>query len=273
MARLPDREWFKEPHGADCPEKLFSNARHPRPCRVTFIDTDFNGYLECRMRLVLDSQQPRIILSACMYDSENKNITTYLLRIHSTVANDMTAIQNGGHLVFSAQDNNFHMGIENPGNAAAEEIRQLRSPGKHPGWFQGMGRVSFIRIQPRKPAAQIGAPWMLEGNKLNTWTQLQRYTTTATQIYVWSKWETSSGYAVVENVHSWMRVLQFMVNSNRAKDSGEPRAFWAYRSEAKPGDNYSRRPELPWLRFTTSMSKNAGSLKLHAPNGRDNVVP
>ena len=84
------------------------------------------------------------------------------------------------------------MGIEKPGNAAAEEIRQLRSPGKRPRWFQGMGRVSFFRIQPRKPAVQIGAPWILEGNKLNMWTQLHRYATTAIHIYVWSTWEPSS---------------------------------------------------------------------------------
>ncbi|KAN0072941.1 hypothetical protein V8E54_009055 [Elaphomyces granulatus] len=128
------------------------------------------------MRLVLDSQQPRIIL---------------------TVAND---IQNGGHLVFTAQDNNFHMGIETPGNAAAEESRQLRSPSKHPGWFQGMGRVSFIRIQPRKPAVQIGAA-LDAGRKqaeyVDPVAKIRHKFTTATQIYVWSKWETSSGYAVV----------------------------------------------------------------------------
>jgi hypothetical protein len=173
------------------------------------------------MRLVLDSQQPRIIL---------------------TVAND---IQNGGHLVFTAQDNNFHMGIETPGNAAAEESRQLRSPSKHPGWFQGMGRVSFIRIQPRKPAVQIGAA-LDAGRKqaeyVDPVAKIRHKFTTATQIYVWSKWETSSGYAVVENVHSWMRVLQFMVNSNPAKDSGEPHndslhfegRFVSLRGQSKP---------------------------------------
>lgn len=106
MARLPNQDWFKEPQGADCPDKLFVSAKQSRPCRATFIGTDFNGYLECRMRLILDSQQPRVILS---------------------IANDMGAIKHGGHLVYTAQDNDFHMGIEKPGNAAAEEIRQLKS--------------------------------------------------------------------------------------------------------------------------------------------------
>jgi hypothetical protein len=228
MARLPNQDWFREPQGADCPEKLFVSAKQSRPCRATFIGTDFNGYLECRMRLILDSQQPRVILS---------------------IANDMGAINHGGHLVYTAQDNDFHMGIEKPGNAAAEEIRQLKSRGKHPEWFEGKGLVSFVRIQPRKPAVQVGAPWMLEGEKLNTWTRLHKHATAATQIYLWSTWETSPGYAVVEKIHSWMRVLQHLVHSNTAKDSGEPQALWAYRSEARNSNNrYSRRPELPWLR-------------------------
>jgi hypothetical protein len=43
------------------------------------------------MKLILDSQQPRVVIS---------------------VANDMTALKNGGHLIFPAQDNYFAMGFE-----------------------------------------------------------------------------------------------------------------------------------------------------------------
>jgi hypothetical protein len=178
----------------------------------------FNGYLNCQVRFILDSQQPRVVLS---------------------VANDMTALTNGGHLIFPAQDNHFEMGIES--YEVADEIHRLRR--EHPQWFEGIGIVSCIRILPRKPAVQVGAPWMLEGDKLDTWTQLRKYATT--EIYAWSAWEPR--FQTVEKFHGWMRVLQHMVNPN---GSGEPRAFWAYhRSEAQnPGDGFSRRPELPWLR-------------------------
>jgi hypothetical protein len=46
------------------------------------------------MRLILDSQQPRVILSKPAY------------------ASYMAAIKNGGHLIFPTQDHDFSMGIE-----------------------------------------------------------------------------------------------------------------------------------------------------------------
>jgi hypothetical protein len=167
---------------------------------------------------MLDSQQPRFIIS---------------------VANDMKALENGGHLIFPAQDNTFAMGIESYEPATGEIARLKR---ENPQWFKGMRIVSCIRIHPRKPAVQVGAPWKLEGGKLDTWTQLRRYATAATVIYAWSAWEPK--FKVVERLHGWMRVLQYMVQSNGN------RAFWAY-DRSKPqnsGDESSRRPELTWLR-------------------------
>ncbi|KAN0073982.1 hypothetical protein V8E54_007919 [Elaphomyces granulatus] len=64
---------------------------------ITFTGAKFDGYL---VKLILDSQQPRFVIS---------------------VANDMKALENGGHLIFPAQDNTFEMGIESHEPAGAAE--------------------------------------------------------------------------------------------------------------------------------------------------------
>ena len=112
---FPGKEWFDEPWGFDCPGVFVKQALKPTPCRVSFVGTDFDGYLECKARIVLDSQQPRVVLS---------------------VADNLQALANGGHLVFAAQDYNFRMGIEKNGNAGLEEIRTLKSPQGQPQWFR-----------------------------------------------------------------------------------------------------------------------------------------
>ncbi|KAN0081105.1 hypothetical protein V8E54_004309 [Elaphomyces granulatus] len=126
MAHLPDQEWFNS-HTEPTVLTSFLRPLNTQGLAVSHssIGTNFNGYPDCRMRLILDSQQPRVILSKPAIWRLSKTANTSFSPPKITI---------------------FRW--------------ELRSE-----WFQGMGLVSFVRTQLRKLAVQVGAPWTLEGNK------------------------------------------------------------------------------------------------------------
>lgn len=230
QAQFPGPEWFDSPQGTDCVSDLYRAANNSSPGRVTFLDSKYAGYIRCRVKIRLDSQNPRIVIS---------------------IAEDMNAISHGGHLVFTVQDNDFRMGIEKPGDLGEEEIGYFKE--HYPAWFEGMQRVYYTAIFPSKPgsrisAVQVGAPWKLQGDELEAWTQPRQCAAEANGIYIWNDWQDK--YTVVERAQSWMRVLSHMIVTNVPPQINERRAFWAYHQtepEYLGRLGYGRRPELPWL--------------------------
>lgn len=217
-------DWFNAERGKDSPQKFYSSAIHTKNANLTVLGEKCQDKIGCRVKIILDSQQPRLVIS---------------------IGKDPQVLASGGHLIFAVQDSHFQFGIEDKSDSTYDEIQRLRH--EHPQWFDGSELKRFVRIRSRKSPVQVGAPWLLKDENARNWDKLVTNVAAANIIYLWFKWV--PGYDTV-NINSWMNVLQSKVQANM--QNGEPKGHWWYHQQELPDEDNGRRPDVPWLWKTES---------------------
>ncbi|KAJ9220017.1 hypothetical protein DTO207G8_5296 [Paecilomyces variotii] len=212
---LPGAEWFDTPRGFDYPAGLAGQASQRRPVRVTF-DADWqdDSYVECRGRILLDSQNPRIILDI----------------------GDQGPDKPSAQMIFSLENSRANMGIEVLGNPAYKEIQNVRE--KRPRLCNGWNQTEFWVVEMLSPPFRTGKSWELEEKFRQPWDELyERAMKDRVRIVICKEYNPE--HKLRREIHSWYAVLQ---------SKGE--TFWAYKN-AEPSrladNSEGRYPELTWL--------------------------
>ncbi|KAJ9193203.1 hypothetical protein DTO164E3_8027 [Paecilomyces variotii] len=212
---LPGAEWFDTPQGFDYPAGLAGQASQRRPVRVTF-DADWqdDSYVECRGRILLDSQNPRIILDI----------------------GDQGPDKPSAQMIFSLENSRANMGIEVLGNPAYKEIQNVRE--KRPRLCNGWNQTEFWVVEMLSPPLRTGKSWELEEKFRQPWDKLYEEAM-KDKVRIMICKEYNPGHKLRREIHSWYAVLQ---------SKGE--TFWAYKN-AEPSrladNSEGRYPELTWL--------------------------
>ncbi|KAJ9247806.1 hypothetical protein DTO207G8_7809 [Paecilomyces variotii] len=221
--KLPGPEWFTTPQGSDAPKGLAREASIRRPCRVNFYECESDDYVECRVRLLLDSQNPRLVISVGPQGDGSP----------------------GAQLVFTVESNTFTLGVEKPGDTLYQTIKDARK--RMPRLFEGFPTTSLYLVKLHGAPIQTGQSWRLEGEARSNWEKLSQWANQHRNMLVWKKWLPS--HKNFEQINSWFSVLQSKV----AAVPGGRAAFWAYTATKPaqlPDGSEGRRPELTWLRMT-----------------------
>lgn len=222
-------DWLKAPHGADAPSR-YKPAHSPRHCRVGFIGNE--RHFRCKLRVVLDSQQPYVQLS-----SKFKHPTAK--------TEDEATFYEGWHLFFALHEYKLDNAFEDAQTEGGRRIAQFRA--KQPAWFGELNKkiqlICLKRLRPeKKPVVQGGQPWELED--YDTFKELHEVASASSDIYIWVEWK---GHKLVKDIYGWVQVLQDLVQKNKS-DAGEPQPFWAYRPTVSDRD--SDDPDNPLSRCT-----------------------
>lgn len=169
---------------------LAREALKRRVCRVTFKGTEYQGHVECKVRLVLDPQNLRMILSVGKQDEESPC----------------------GKLVFTAERNTFFMAMEKEGESDFDRIQEYVT--KNPRLFKGFGAVTLYIIEVNSSPIETGEGWRLEGEDRDRWKTLCQEARRCSHMLVWKNW--APWDKDIEQVITCFSVFQSGITGNPA---------------------------------------------------------
>ncbi|KAF7166231.1 hypothetical protein CNMCM6106_002127 [Aspergillus hiratsukae] len=205
-----NENWFNQPQGSDYPPKLYKDSGKWRICRIASAG---NGWLDAQVQVILESQQPRLVLRTTMKES-------------------------GWHLVIPLQNCSLNAGIEGerPYDKREEQIRQFRQQ-----WvpeFQDWHRMYYLNILCHTDPIVVRRERAMLLNEDPDWTNLVRFPWVARQaesVFILQKFDPK--FKTVPDAIQWLRVLGGLATEG---------AFWWYRQNS-PEDEEDRSPPMPWL--------------------------
>ncbi|KAJ9284377.1 hypothetical protein DTO021C3_8022 [Paecilomyces variotii] len=175
--RSVDLEPFSATRIPAPPKGCYKEAAVRRPCRVTFEDSESGDYINCKVRLTLDPQNPNIIISVGLQSEDSPC----------------------ARLTFTVDNSTIKMGVEEPNDALFEAIQETRE--RIPRLFEGFVTASVYLVELRGPPIQTGAYWRLEGEERKSWDALCRRASQCRQMVICRSWVPTHKY--VRSIHSW----------------------------------------------------------------------
>ncbi|KAJ9302329.1 hypothetical protein DTO271G3_1195 [Paecilomyces variotii] len=160
----PPKEWSKQ-------------AAARRHCRVTFEDSESGNYIDCKVRLTLDPQDPNIILSVGLQTDASPR----------------------ARLTFTVANSTIKMGVEAIDDALREAIQETRE--RIPRLFEGIDTASVYLVELRGPPIQTGEYWRLESEERERWDELCRRASQCRRMVVCRSWMPTQKYTL--DIHSW----------------------------------------------------------------------
>ncbi|KAF7125947.1 hypothetical protein CNMCM5793_002306 [Aspergillus hiratsukae] len=205
-----NENWFNQPQGSDYPPKLYKDSGKWRICRIASAG---NGWLDAQVQVILESQQPRLVLRT-------------------------TTKESGWHLVIPLQNCSLNAGIEGerPDDKREEQIRQFRQQ-----WvpeFQDWHRMYYLNILCHTNPIVVRRERAMLLNEDPDWTNLVRFPWVARQaesVFILQKFDPK--FKTVPDAIQWLRVLGGLATEG---------AFRWYRQNS-PEDEEDRSPPMPWL--------------------------
>ncbi|KAG2026812.1 hypothetical protein GB937_001602 [Aspergillus fischeri] len=199
-----NENWFNEPQGSDYPSKLYKACGKWRICRIA----SAKGWLEAKVQVILDSQQPRLVLR--------------------------TKQQSGWRLVIPLQNCSLNAGVEGAtGDNKGEEIRRLRQqwPECFQDWRQAYYFNILCRIDPI--VVRTGGAWYHNDDR--DWHILESLAGQGEGVFIFQEFDQE--FKTVPDTIQWLTVLGGLTTE---------KAFWWYRQNP-PKDGEGRSPPMPWL--------------------------
>ncbi|KAF7160020.1 hypothetical protein CNMCM5623_005566 [Aspergillus felis] len=201
-----NENWFKEPQGKDYPTTLYKACGKWRFCRIA----SANGWAYAKVQVILDSQQPRLVLRTQQQES-------------------------GWHLVIPLQNCSLNTGIEGAtgDDKKEEEIRQLRQ--QWPQCFQDWPRMYYFNILCRIDPIVVRSQGACYRNDDPHWHYLESLAGQAGGVFIFQEFDPK--FKTVPDTIQWLTVLGGLATG---------KAFWWYRQNP-PKDGDGRSPPMPWL--------------------------
>ncbi|KAJ9258815.1 hypothetical protein DTO280E4_1206 [Paecilomyces variotii] len=219
---LPGPEWFDAAHGCDAPAGLGKEAAVKRRCRVAFYGDPCTDYAACQIRLILDSQDPRVILT--MRDTKSFPCPQF---------------------IFTLEKCFISMGMEKEGDDLFQTIKELRA--ENPHWFKDFEKVTLwvIKKTAGEDPIETGFSWKLDQKAREEWCSLRDRLRQSSCVLIWKNW--AENHKDPEPIQSWFNVLQL----EKIADPTKGGIFWAYNiiNQLQPADGSDEiHVELPWLK-------------------------
>ncbi|KAJ9284766.1 hypothetical protein DTO021C3_7618 [Paecilomyces variotii] len=141
---LPGAELFNTPQGFDCSAGLIEQAS-----LVTFKTWLDDSYINCRGRIVLDSQNLRIILDI----------------------GDQGPDKPSAQIIFSLENCRVNMGIETQGDPCCYGQVQTACT-RRPRLFDSFDKTELWVVEMRGPPLRTGKSWELEEKFRQPWDEI-----------------------------------------------------------------------------------------------------
>ncbi|KAL1846618.1 hypothetical protein Plec18167_004928 [Paecilomyces lecythidis] len=172
---------------SDPPKATTKAARARQPCRVTFTGPQFDDYIACKVQVILDFQNPRIVLSVGPQGPGNPC----------------------AQLAFTVETNVIRMGIEEPNDALFTTIQGTRR--RLPQMFDSDSSTALYLVELHGSPVKDGEYWKLEGEEREKWETLCGRVSQSARMLVIRWWNNPEER--VRSIHSWFAFIASTVSS------------------------------------------------------------
>lgn len=162
-------------------------ARARQPCRVTFSDPQSDDYIACKVQVMLDFENPRIMLSVGRQGPGNPC----------------------AQLGFRVERHIIRMGIEEPNDALFTAFQEARR--RFPLMFDRDAPMALYLVELGGPPVKTGEYWKLQGQERESWEALCGNIRQSSQMLVFRLWNNQEH--IVRSIHTWFAFIASTVSS------------------------------------------------------------